>query len=69
MTTHLQSHQKTFTFDVREAEVYTTGIATGVPVADYMLYSSIDFVDQPVREVFDPGMVSLRTGFQYHVSR
>lgn len=58
--THLQRHQEALALYVGKAEVDTSGEPVGITIPNDMLHPLVDSVDEPLRKLGDPGMVSLR---------
>ena len=56
---HLQRHQETLTLYVRKAEVDTSRKPVGIAIPNDMLHPLIDSVDEPLRKLCDPSMISL----------
>lgn len=57
--TNLQRHQQALPFHIWETEVHTAWVAIGITVSHNMLNFRIDFLNQPIGELFDMCVISL----------
>lgn len=58
---HLQSHEKTFAFNVGETEINASWIAIDVTIPDDVLHLRVDIFYETVRQLRDVSMISLET--------
>lgn len=64
---YLQSHQKTLSFNIREAEVHAARIAVNIAIANDMFDLRINLRDEAIRECLDVTVVPLQMNSQYEI--
>ena len=60
ITAYLERHEQTLTLDIGEAEVDTAGVTMSVTVADDMLDTRADALDETVGQLFNASLVPLQ---------
>lgn len=56
----LECHEQTFALHEGKAEIDAAGIAIGISIANNLLDLSVDASNEPIRQLFDTSVVSLK---------